>query len=166
MDSYRLEQLRASDNGHFGTILIVDDEPTYSYALVEILRTDGYKVQLVTSGDEALDVMNELSPDLLLVDIVMPAMNGKTLISELRSTSAWADLPIIVVSARTMPEDRASAFAGGSCIRIRSGSGLFPAQTIFAARFASRHPATRPSHVSHHLHLHGHTKRRLIDAFS
>jgi len=69
MDSYRLEQLRASDNGHFGTILIVDDEPTYSYALVEILRTDGYKVQLVTSGDEALDVMNELSPDLLLVDI-------------------------------------------------------------------------------------------------
>jgi len=114
MDSYRLEQLRASDNGHFGTILIVDDEPTYSYALVEILRTDGYKVQLVTSGDEALDVMNELSPDLLLVDIVMPAMNGKTLISELRSTSAWADLPIIVVSARTMPEDRASAFEAGA----------------------------------------------------
>jgi DNA-binding response OmpR family regulator len=114
MDSYKQEQLRASDNGYFGSILIVDDEPTYSYALVEILRADGYKVQLVTSGDKALDVMNELSPDLLLVDIVMPAMNGKTLISELRSTSAWVDLPIIVVSARTMPEDRAAALEAGA----------------------------------------------------
>jgi len=114
MDSYRLEQLRASDNGYFGTILVVDDEPTYSYALVEILRADGYKVQLVTSGDEALEVIDELSPDLLLVDIVMPAMNGVTLISELRSTSAWADLPIIVVSARTMAEDRATALEAGA----------------------------------------------------
>lgn len=114
MDSYRLEQLRASDNGYFGSILIVDDEPTYSYALVEILRADGYKVQLVTSGDEALDVMNEFSPDLLLIDIVMPAMNGITLISELRSNSAWAELPIIVVSARTMPEDRAAALEAGA----------------------------------------------------
>ena len=114
MDSYRLEQLRASDNGHFGTILIVDDEPTYSYALVEILRADGYKVQLVTSGDKALEVIDEVSPDLLLVDIVMPAMSGITLINELRTTSAWADLPIIVVSARTMPEDRASALEAGA----------------------------------------------------
>jgi DNA-binding response OmpR family regulator len=115
MDSYKLEQLRASDNGYFGTILIVDDEPTYSYALVEILRADGFKVHLATSGDEVLEVIDEVSPDLLLVDIVMPAMSGLALISKLRSNSAWADLPIIVVSARTMPEDREAAMdAGGN----------------------------------------------------
>ena len=100
--------------GSIGTILIVDDEPAYSFALVEILRNDGFEVHWAVSADEARTLMKDVSPDLLLVDVVMPVESGLTLIRKLRSQSAWAQLPIIVISARTMPDDRAAALEAGA----------------------------------------------------
>src|SRR5512141_2677700 len=77
-------------------ILIVDDDPNLLVILAEQLRADGYDVQTARDGDEALRRLAQSWPDLLVIDMLMPRMDGLTLAREIK---AQADLPIIVLSA-------------------------------------------------------------------
>ncbi len=77
-------------------ILIVDDDPNLLVILAEQLRADGYEVQTARDGDEALRRLANAWPDLLIIDMLMPRMDGLTLAREVK---ARADLPIIVRSA-------------------------------------------------------------------
>jgi two-component system KDP operon response regulator KdpE len=97
-----------------GTVLLVNDEPDFSFALIEILRKDGFDVQCASSCQEAISVIKKASPDLLLVDFTMPAKCGLALIRRLRKTSGWEEKPIIVTSARTAPQDRDAALEAGA----------------------------------------------------
>ncbi len=114
MESGKPERLHSRNTDPIGTILIVDDKPAYSYALVEILRMDGFDVRWTISADQALAVIEDVSPDLLLVDVVMPGDCGLTLIRKLRSESAWTEVPIIAISGSALPDDRAAAAAAGA----------------------------------------------------
>ena len=86
--------------GAFGSnrhrILIVDDDPNLLVILAEQLRADGYDVVTARDGDEALRRLRQSWPDLLVIDMLMPRMDGLTLAREIKSQ---ADLPIIVLSA-------------------------------------------------------------------
>jgi len=77
-------------------ILIVDDDPNLSVLLADQLRADGYEIALARDGDEALRRLRTSWPDLLIIDMMMPRMDGLTLAREIK---ARADLPIIVLSA-------------------------------------------------------------------
>ena len=77
-------------------ILIVDDDPELLVLLADELRADGYEIQTARNGDEALRRLSQAWPDLLIIDLVMPTMDGLTLA---RETKSQADLPIIVLSA-------------------------------------------------------------------
>ena len=77
-------------------ILIVDDDPQLLVLLADELRADGYDIQTARNGDEALRRLSLGWPDLLIIDLVMPAVDGLTLAREIKSQ---ADLPIIVLSA-------------------------------------------------------------------
>ena len=77
-------------------ILIVDDDPNLLVILAEQLRADGYEVQTARDGEEALRRLGQAWPDLLIIDMLMPRMDGLTLAREIK---ARADLPIIVLSA-------------------------------------------------------------------
>src|SRR4029079_8816043 len=77
-------------------ILIVDDDPNLLVILADQLRMDGYQVQTARDGDEALRRLSQAWPDLLIIDLLMPRMDGLTLAREVK---ARADLPIIVLSA-------------------------------------------------------------------
>ena len=107
---------RSKKANSLGTILIVNDEPAFSYALVEILRRDGFKVHCAFSCKEAVSAINKVSPDMLLVDFMMPAKCGLDLIRKLRETSKWASTPIIVTSARTASQDQEAALEAGADI--------------------------------------------------
>ena len=114
MESGKPKELHSEFIDPIGTIMIVDDKPAYSYALVEILRIDGFDVHWSVSATQALADIDDVSPDMLLIDIVMPGDSGLTLIHKLRSQPAWAEVPIIVVSASTLPEDQAAALKAGA----------------------------------------------------
>ena len=77
-------------------ILIVDDDPNLLVLLADQLRADGYEIQTARDGDEALRRLQSGWPDLLIIDMMMPRMDGLTLAREIK---ARADLPIIVLSA-------------------------------------------------------------------
>jgi two-component system response regulator VicR len=86
--------------GYFGEntprILLVDDDPNQLVLLADQLRSDGYQVQTARDGDEALRRLRTAWPDLLIIDMMMPRMDGLTLAREVKGQ---ADLPIIVLSA-------------------------------------------------------------------
>src|SRR5215218_4630157 len=85
-------------------ILIVDDDPNLLVILAEQLRADGYEVQTARDGEEALRRLGQAWPDLLIIDMLMPRMDGLTLAREIK---ARADLPIIVLSAIDTADSKA-----------------------------------------------------------
>jgi len=85
-------------------ILIVDDDPNLLVILAEQLRADGYEIQTARDGDEALRRLTQSWPDLLIIDMLMPRMDGLTLAREVK---ARADLPIIVLSAIDTADSKA-----------------------------------------------------------
>ncbi len=97
-----------------GKILIVDDESTYSYALCEILHADGFETEWASGAKKALESLRHSTPDLLLVDIVLRDMNGLALIRLIREQTDLAQIPIIVISGRTMQDDRTQALLAGA----------------------------------------------------
>ena len=85
-------------------ILIVDDDPNLLVILADQLRADGYEVQTARDGEEALRRLGQAWPDLLIIDMLMPRMDGLTLAREVK---ARADLPIIVLSAIDTADSKA-----------------------------------------------------------
>ncbi len=88
--------LAGPDAAHAPRILLVDDDPNLLVLLADQLRDDGFEVATARDGTEALRRLNVGWPDLLIVDMMMPRMDGLTLA---RAVKARADLPLIVLSA-------------------------------------------------------------------
>lgn len=86
-------------NGRRGTILVVDDDPDILEALIEILAAEGFDVLAARHGQEALAQFSTRPPDLVLLDLMMPVMDGWEFASHMRKNPDWADVPILVLSA-------------------------------------------------------------------
>jgi len=95
------------------TILVVDDNPTNLRFLQEILKTD-YKVYASPSGERALTFLEKRIPDLILLDIEMPGMDGYELISHLKRDSRWSEIPVIFLTAQEGRDKEQQAFTLGA----------------------------------------------------
>src|SRR3712207_4020930 len=80
-------------------ILVVDDDPSISYTVSDILREEGYQVEAAPNGREALRKMRELLPDAVLLDLMMPVMDGWAFARACRQEPTYQDVPIVVMSA-------------------------------------------------------------------
>ncbi len=96
------------------SILVVDDERGFCDVVTVILESQGYQVHMAHHANDALDMLDEATPDLILTDMMMPEIDGVGLIKRLRETPAWAEIPVVVVSAYTEPEIQENAFAAGA----------------------------------------------------
>ncbi len=83
-------------------ILIVDDDPSIGEVLDMFLRSEGYETRVATSGPQALDFFDEYQPNLVLLDLNLPGVDG---ISVCRSIREHSGTPIIMLTARTDPQD-------------------------------------------------------------
>ncbi len=91
--------------------LVVDDDKNTRFLMREILEMEHYTVFTAKNGEEALSVFGEQHIDVLIVDIMMPKMDGYELTRQLRSANE--QLPILMVSAKQLPEDRKKGFVAG-----------------------------------------------------
>lgn len=95
------------------TVLVVDDYDDVRLATRRALELFGYRVLEAASGAEAVKVAQADSPDLILMDLSMPAMDGFATIHQLRRLLGLRDVPVIAVSAHTAREIREDALAAG-----------------------------------------------------
>lgn len=87
-------------------ILIVDDSRTELMYLSEILDRSGYEVKTASNADDALRLLEGDRPDLLLLDVVMPGLNGFQLTRQLSKMPAYADIPVILCTSKSQETDR------------------------------------------------------------
>ncbi len=87
-------------------ILYVDDEPSVSQVAILVLqKIGGFEVLACTSGQEALDQAEAFQPDLLLLDVMMPEMDGPATLKKLRALPVAADVPVIFMTGQTRSEE-------------------------------------------------------------
>lgn len=95
-------------------VLLVDDEPVIRELVQAMLEGDGVEVRCVEGGARALKEAAAARPDLVLLDIVMPGLDGLAVLRLLRAEPAMASVPIHMLTARSRPSDRAAAEKAGA----------------------------------------------------
>jgi len=95
-------------------ILVVDDTPANIQAVTAILKTQGYQLSVATNGKQALDVLEKIRPDLILLDVMMPELDGFETCQRIKSAEAWRDIPVIFLTAKTDTADIVKGFEIGA----------------------------------------------------
>ena len=80
-------------------VLIVEDEHSQAEVLTMLLRLEGYETDVAVNGQDALDRLDRVKPDLILTDYMMPSMNGGEMAQRVRATAAHSKIPIVMTSA-------------------------------------------------------------------
>lgn len=111
-------------------ILIVDDDPTARETLVAMLEGGNYQLEMARDGFQALKMLEELKVDLILLDVMMPGMDGFEVCRRIRSTPKLAEAPILILTAL---DDRASLLRG-----IESGADDFLSKPVDRHELAAR----------------------------
>jgi two-component system alkaline phosphatase synthesis response regulator PhoP len=95
-------------------ILVVDDEIYIVHILEFSLTMEGYEVMTASDGEEALRVIDTERPDLVVLDIMMPRLDGYEVCRRLRQDEQFSSLPVILLSAKGRPVDRESGLEAGA----------------------------------------------------
>lgn len=95
-------------------VLVVDDMPANLTLLRNILEPESYKVLLATSGEKALELLERVTPDLILLDVMMPGIDGFETITQIKQSPKSKDIPVIFITAKTEQEDIVRGFELGA----------------------------------------------------
>jgi CheY-like chemotaxis protein len=87
------------------TVLIIEDEADAAELFAEMMRVSGFRVLKTTSSTPALSLITAEKPDLIVLDIMMPEISGLDILRQMRQDSELANIPVVVVSAKSMPAD-------------------------------------------------------------
>ena len=94
-------------------VLLIEDEANIAEAIRFLLTRDGYTVDLRQDGREALTAVAELSPDLLVLDLMLPGLSGLEILLALRADPVTAGLPVLMLTAKGQGRDRDAAVRAG-----------------------------------------------------
>ena len=95
------------------SILIVEDNLSHTELLEDLFGSHGYNTISVTNGENALDIIRNNPPDLVLMDIRLPGMDGYAITRIIKSNSQTKNIPVIAVTAHALKEDRHKALKAG-----------------------------------------------------
>lgn len=118
-------------------VLIIEDEQNISNFISTVLTANGFDVLVTGSGAQALSMVTSHCPDLVILDLGLPDMDGMEI---LRSVRSWSNLPVIVVSARTQERDKVAALDQGADDYIEKPFGT--SELLARIRTAIRHTRT------------------------
>jgi CheY-like chemotaxis protein len=109
----RPRQMTIPDNIKEWVILIVDDEPDNVGVASKVLSFQGIEVHTARNGEEALQLLENISPSLILLDLSMPVMDGWTMHARLRENPEYANIPVIALTAHAMASDKHRVLESG-----------------------------------------------------
>jgi DNA-binding response OmpR family regulator len=95
-------------------VLLIEDEPHISEAIRYILARDGWAVSTHADGTDAVEVVRATSPDILVLDVMLPGRTGFDILIELRADPRFANLPVLVLTAKGQEREREAAERAGA----------------------------------------------------
>lgn len=104
----------AADEPPPRSVLVVDDDPSMLAMLAMALQVEGFDVRRAITGQQALAAITESRPDVVILDVMMPGLDGREVTRRLRREPATADLPIVICSALSRDDDQWQAWAAGA----------------------------------------------------
>ncbi len=99
-------------------ILVVDDDPYILMSLEFLMRKNGYDVMIARNGTEALEYLNSNQPDLVLLDIMMPDVDGYSICEYIKSTNKLKHISVVFLSAKTSEADIRKGYDLGASLYI------------------------------------------------
>ncbi|MBT4141290.1 MAG: response regulator, partial [Candidatus Latescibacteria bacterium] len=130
-----LAALGRVDNGSVKDVLVVDDEPSAADLLTQILSEEGMSSRRAANGKEALVRIAERVPDAILLDLMMPEMDGFEVIAKLQEDPVWRHIPVIVITAKDL-ESGESTYLAKHVEKVVQKGGLDPSGLAQAVRDA------------------------------
>jgi len=106
------------------TVLIVEDEEDAAELFAEMMRVSGFRVRTTSKSKPAISMMNEDKPDLVLLDIMMPDVSGLDILREMRQDANLSDIPVILVTAKSMPADIKNGMEAGASTYLTKPVGF------------------------------------------
>lgn len=106
------------------TVLIIEDEADAADLFAEMMRVSGFRVLKTSSSAPAISMMNAEKPDIVLLDIMMPDISGLDILRQMRADPNLADIPVVVVSAKSMPADIKNGMEAGASTYLTKPVGF------------------------------------------
>ncbi|MFA7265615.1 MAG: response regulator transcription factor [Candidatus Nanopelagicales bacterium] len=125
------------------TVLVVDDEAALLHALVINLRARDFKVEAAATGRAALEKVSRVRPDIVILDLGLPDMDGIEVLAGIRG---WSDIPVLVLSARSTSEEKVRALDNGADDYITKPFDM--AELVARVRAATRRSAMRTAGIT------------------
>lgn len=96
-----------------GHVLLIEDEPNIIEAIRFILSREGWRVDTHSNGEDAVSIVREKTPDVVILDVMLPGRSGYDILREMREDPAMTDLPVLMLTARGQSRDREMAERAG-----------------------------------------------------
>ena len=106
------------------TVLIIEDEADAADLFAEMMRVSGFRVLKTTNSAPALDMMAADRPDVVILDIMMPETSGLDILRQMRRDPDLASIPVVVVSAKSMPADIRTGMEAGASTYLTKPVGF------------------------------------------
>lgn len=106
------------------TVLIIEDEEDAADMFAEMMRVSGYRVLRTSSSTPALTMMAAEKPDVVILDIMMPEISGLEILRQMRREPALANIPVVLVSAKSLPADIKIGMEAGASIYLTKPVGF------------------------------------------
>ena len=124
-------------------VIIVEDEPNIAGFMNTVLEANGFETMIARNGAEAVILITSHCPDIVLLDLGLPDMDGQAIIESVRT---WSNVPIIVISARTRERDKVQALEAGADDYITKPFGT--SEMLARVRTALRHVQMREGQMA------------------
>ncbi len=120
------------------TVLIVEDEEDAAELFAEMMRVSGFRVLKTSNSTPAIGVMSSEKPDVIILDIMMPEISGLDILRQMRRDPQLAGIPVVVVSARSMPADIKDGMEAGASTYLTKPVGFLELREAVERALVSR----------------------------
>jgi len=127
------------------TVLIIEDEEDAAELFAEMMRVSGFRVVKTSRSTPALALMTAEKPDVILLDIMMPEISGLDILRQMQRDPVLAKIPVIVVTAKSMPADIKNGMEAGASTYLTKPVGYLELKEAVERALANSPLANRPA---------------------
>jgi CheY-like chemotaxis protein len=123
------------------TVIVVEDEADAAEMFAEMMRVNGFRVVKSFSSGPAINIIATEMPDVVILDVMMPDISGLEVLKYMRSEPQLANIPVIVISAKSMPSDIKTGMDAGASVYLTKPVGFLELKQAVEKVLADRKPA-------------------------